>query len=92
MTPSIPGMDAPISKNNPNTPLRSSAPSAALSTPKVAKPLAQPKAWNTKNIGLRLVSDFMAGLLAAGTVAPLIAVIDKYASPFSLSYFNSDRL
>lgn len=44
----------------------------------------EPQAWNTKNLGLRLATDAVSGFSAASMVAPLIAVIDKYApSPAS---------
>ncbi len=35
------------------------------------------KVWNTKNLGLRLASDLISGVLAASSVAPVITVIDK---------------
>lgn len=39
--------------------------------------LPQDKQWNTKNLGLRLCSDFVAALSAGGLVAPVIAIIDR---------------
>jgi hypothetical protein len=33
--------------------------------------------WNTKNLGLRLASDFAGAASAAVMVAPLITIIDK---------------
>ncbi|PMD35872.1 hypothetical protein L207DRAFT_434501 [Hyaloscypha variabilis F] len=40
-------------------------------------PLVKPRVWNTKNLSLRLASDFVSGACAASLVAPLITVIDK---------------
>ncbi|KAK6579720.1 hypothetical protein PZA11_007956 [Diplocarpon coronariae] len=37
----------------------------------------EPRVWNTKNLGLRLGTDFAAGAGAATMVAPLITIIDK---------------
>lgn len=34
-------------------------------------------AWNTKNLSLRLGTDFVGGFSAAALVAPIIAIIDK---------------
>jgi hypothetical protein len=46
--------------------------------PKVTEtPLVEPRVWNTKNLGLRLASDFVSGACAATLVAPLITIIDK---------------
>lgn len=51
-------------------------------TSKVAEtPLVEPRVWNTKNLGLRLASDFVSGACAATLVAPLITVIDKFVVP-----------
>lgn len=33
--------------------------------------------WNTKNLGLRLGSDFLSALTAGSLVAPLISIIDR---------------
>lgn len=33
--------------------------------------------WNTKNLGLRLGTDFASAACAASMVAPLISIIDK---------------
>ena len=41
-------------------------------------PLKEPRVWNTKNLGLRLATDFVSGVGAASMVAPLITVIDKW--------------
>jgi len=41
------------------------------------EPLNQVRVWNTKQLGLRLVVDTVSGITAAGSVAPLITVIDK---------------
>lgn len=55
---------------------------------KASEPLQEAKkTWNTKNLGLRLASDFIAGASAATLVAPLITVIDKSVS--SLAGFIS---
>lgn len=46
------------------------------------------KVWNTKNLGLRLASDFVSGGTAATMVAPLITIIDKFVlslHPFFLA-------
>jgi hypothetical protein len=54
---------------------------------KVAEtPLVEHRVWNTKNLGLRLASDFVSGACAATLVAPLITVIDKLVLLF---YFSS---
>jgi hypothetical protein len=42
------------------------------------KAKAEAQKWNTKNLGLRLGSDFLAAASAAVMVAPIITVIDKY--------------
>lgn len=34
--------------------------------------------WNTKNLGLRLGSDFVSAACAASMVAPVISIIDRY--------------
>lgn len=41
------------------------------------KDLADKGSWNTKNLGLRLASDFAGAASAAVMVAPLITIIDK---------------
>ena len=33
--------------------------------------------WNTKNLGLRVASDFVSAASAAASVAPVISIIDK---------------
>jgi len=51
----------------------------------VKQPVAEKRVWNTKNLGLRLASDFVSGACAASLVAPVITVIDKFVrvhSPF----------
>ncbi|PMD19150.1 hypothetical protein NA56DRAFT_647576 [Hyaloscypha hepaticicola] len=69
----LPGLDSPtqgIDTKSPQTPM------SPIST--VAEtPLVEPRIWNTKNLGLRLASDFVSGACAATLVAPLITVIDK---------------
>jgi hypothetical protein len=45
-------------------------------------PLQEPHVWNTKNLGLRMASDFVSGFCAATMVAPVITVIDKYVTTF----------
>jgi hypothetical protein len=56
---------------------------------KVAEtPLVEPRVWNTKNLGLRLASDFLSGACAAALVAPLITVIDKLVlAPYFSSHY-----
>ncbi|TVY83097.1 putative membrane protein [Lachnellula suecica] len=44
---------------------------------KASEPAQEAKTWNTKNLGLRLASDFVSGFAAATMVAPLITIIDK---------------
>jgi len=52
---------------------------------KASEPLQDAKkTWNTKNLGLRLASDFIAGASAATLVAPLITVIDKSVSSLAI--------
>jgi hypothetical protein len=91
--PSTPAVDVSMSKIDSHTSFPSSTPpKVALGTPKVqevAKPRGQHRAWNTKNLGLRLASDFTAGFLAAGMVAPVITVIDKFVPLPPLSASNS---
>lgn len=41
------------------------------------------KRWNTKNLGLRLSADFAAAGSAAGLVAPIIMIIDKYVAQWT---------
>jgi hypothetical protein len=43
----------------------------------IVEPLKEPRVWNTKNLGLRLATDFVSGVGAATMVAPLITIIDK---------------
>lgn len=38
------------------------------------------KQWNTKNLGGRLAVDLASALCAASMVAPVISIIDRYAS------------
>ena len=45
-------------------------------TPEVAEPVEE-RQWNTKNLGLRLASDFTSGASAAFLVAPIITMIDQ---------------
>ncbi|KAK0112708.1 hypothetical protein ONS95_014444 [Cadophora gregata] len=69
-----------------STELESPAPNLDMANPTkgiapIAKaaesPLKEPRVWNTKNLGLRLATDFVSGAGAASMVAPLITVIDK---------------
>lgn len=76
MTPQTPGVEPPTTTMNLDA---SSKPLAR--TLKVAEPVAEGKKWNTKNLGLRLGADAVSGLAAAGLVAPLITIIDKYVMP-----------
>lgn len=72
MTPHGSGVESsPVSK------IKVEASKTIARTPKVSE-LAEPKVWNTKNLGLRLATDFTAGFSAAVLVAPLITIIDKY--------------
>jgi hypothetical protein len=75
MTPQVPGLGSPAQKIDMNSK------TAVTRAPSLTEPLAEPRAWNTKNLGLRLAADFISGASAATMVAPLITVIDKY-SPF----------
>lgn len=36
--------------------------------------------WNTKNLGLRWAADIASASCAAGLVAPLISIIDRYVT------------
>lgn len=38
---------------------------------------APKKAWNTKNLGLRLASDAISAASAAALVAPVVSIIDR---------------
>jgi hypothetical protein len=78
-------------KLDPTTSISSNTPSkTVIRTPEAAKSLSQSKVWNTKNIGLRLASDFTAGFLAAGLVAPVITVIDKSVPSLPRPGVNTD--
>jgi len=50
----------------------------------VQQPVAERRVWNTKNLGLRLASDFVSGACAATLVAPVITIIDKFVPSFHL--------
>jgi hypothetical protein len=55
----------------------------------VQQPVAEKRIWNTKNLGLRLASDFVSGACAATLVAPVITIIDKFVPgpiPFRTLY------
>jgi len=55
-----------------------SAPATAIPrAPRVVEAISEPRAWNTKNLGLRLASDLAASATAAVSVAPIITVIDR---------------
>jgi hypothetical protein len=42
------------------------------------QPAGANKEWNTKNLHYRLAADLVASAAAAGSVAPLIASIDRF--------------
>ena len=67
----MPGLETSTSKVNmdTNTKVMTQAP--------IVEPLKEVRVWNTKNLGLRLASDFVSGASAATMVAPLITIIDK---------------
>lgn len=74
MTPQPSGLGSPVPKVDADT--ASTTPSNPLT--KAAKaPLNELRAWNTKNLALRLASDLAAGFGAAVMVAPVVTVIDK---------------
>jgi hypothetical protein len=77
MTPQVPGLGSPTQKID----LDSKTVTRAST---LTEPLAEPRVWNTKNLGLRLAADFVSGASAATLVAPLITIIDKYLSLPSL--------
>jgi hypothetical protein len=69
----LPGLDSPAQGMDTQPAQKPMSPIT-----KVAEtPLVAPTVWNTKNLGLRLASDFVSGACAATLVAPLITVIDK---------------
>lgn len=68
-----PGLESPVPKLDMDPSTKSMAPLAKAAE----APLAEPRIWNTKNLGLRLATDFVSGAGAASMVAPLITVIDK---------------
>lgn len=51
--------------------------SRPASSPAEAVKPSSGQQWNTKNIGLRLASDFTSGAVAGSTVAPIITIIDR---------------
>lgn len=55
-------------------PVPSHLQTAEVKTPQMSPPNAK---WNTKNLIPRLVTDATAAIVSAGTVAPLITIIDK---------------
>ena len=74
MTRRLPGLESPV----PAPKLDIDVPKPVATAPKVTElPVIETKSWNTKNLGLRLASDFVSGASAAIMVAPLITVIDK---------------
>jgi hypothetical protein len=77
MTPQASGLVIP--GPDPKTTIDTSS-KTMTRTPKVVEPLKEPRKWNTKNLGLRLASDFTAGASAACLVAPIITIIDKQVS------------
>lgn len=78
MTPQVSGLVSPPASN-----ISSESSKSKIRAAKVQE-LAEPKVWNTKNLGLRLAADFTAGFSAACMVAPLITVIDKFVLSPSL--------
>ncbi|KAH6676543.1 hypothetical protein B0J14DRAFT_356059 [Halenospora varia] len=66
-----PGFESPAGQ------LDLDASSKMTRSPKAGEAVAETKVWNTKNLGLRLGSDFIAGFSAATMVAPIITIIDK---------------
>jgi len=72
MPQQITGLETLESKMKADTP-----PVVVARSPKVEEPLAEPRVWNTKNLGLRFASDAASGFSAAFLVAPIITVIDK---------------
>jgi hypothetical protein len=85
MSSSTPGMDVPVSKVDHNATLPSTRPAAKAKVPEAPLKQSTSTSWNTKNLGLRVATDFTSGFLAAGMVAPLIAVIDKFVPSYPLS-------
>jgi hypothetical protein len=76
MTPQTSGLEPPAPKMDANSKMV-----PVTRSQKASEPLREAKkTWNTKNLGLRLASDFIAGASAATLVAPLITVIDKSVS------------
>jgi hypothetical protein len=76
MTPQVCGVEPP-----PTSEINVEACKKIARASKVPE-LQQPRVWNTKNLGLRLASDFTAGFTAACIVAPLITIIDKFVLPY----------
>lgn len=72
MTPQVPGVGPPTPSIN----IDASPKKAVTQAPRVPT-VDEPRVWNTKNLGLRLASDFVAGFSAACIVAPVITIIDK---------------
>lgn len=71
MAPKMPGLELPVQEVETDT-------SKLTPIQHVAQaPLKEPHAWNTKNLGLRMASDFISGFCAATLVAPIITIIDK---------------
>ena len=67
----MPGLETSTSKVNMDTNTK------AMTQAPIVEPLKEVRVWNTKNLGLRLASDFVSGASAATMVAPLITIIDK---------------
>jgi len=74
MTRQSTGLDSPAPKLDMSDSTKTIAPIAKAAE----APLKEPRVWNTKNLGLRLATDFFSGVGAASMVAPLITVIDKW--------------
>jgi hypothetical protein len=70
MTPKAPELELPA---HPEENESKMTPMSKVAQP----PLTEPTIWNTKNLGLRLASDFVSGASAATMVAPIITIIDK---------------
>lgn len=76
MTPRVPGVGI-------STPSMDVSSKTITRAQTLAEPLAEPRIWNTENLGFRLAADATAGFSAACMVAPVITIIDKYVLPSS---------
>jgi len=75
MTPQTPALESSVPKMDMDVSTKTMTRAS-----RVAEHVGEPRKWNTKNLGLRLVSDFTAGASAAVLVAPIITMIDKYVT------------